>query len=235
MAGASVRFTPRNLSDLAWGQWLAEIEPELQGAMAKLREQSAACELTRAQMDYKTGSIPFATAVLLYTAVRHAKPTCIFEVGTFIGKSALAMALAADMNQNGAEIFTCDGSNDFHVPALTKTKITGFSKTTSTAALRQVAQTGKKLDFIHIDGRLAHEDFELLEAISDPKAVFALDDFEGIEKGVANHSSMRGRPFFQRHVLVYPPKDRLIERLGLLESSTTAFLLPSSALSYSPQ
>jgi predicted O-methyltransferase YrrM len=235
MTGASVRFTPRNLSDLAWGQWLAEIESELEDAMAKLREQSAACEATRPYMDYKTGSIPFASAMLLYTAVRHVKPICIFEIGTFIGKSTLAMALAADLNQNGAEIYTCDGSNDFHVPALTRTRITGFSKTTSTAALRQVAQTGKKLDFIHVDGRLAHEDFELLEAISDPKAVIALDDFEGIEKGVANHSSMRNRPFFQRHVLVYPPKEAVIERLGLIAPSTTAFVLPSSALSYSPQ
>ena len=70
MTGASVRFNPRNLSEMAWSQWLAEIEPELPDAMAKLREQSAACEATRPQMDYKTGSIPFVSAVLLYTAVR---------------------------------------------------------------------------------------------------------------------------------------------------------------------
>jgi hypothetical protein len=74
-----------------------------------------------------------------------------------------------------------------------------------------------------------------LEAISDPKVVIALDDFEGIEKGVANFSTMRGRAFFQRHVLIYPPRDRLIERLGLLTPSTAALVLPSSALNYSAQ
>jgi predicted O-methyltransferase YrrM len=235
MTGAKVRFNPRNLSDMVWEQWLAEIEPELEGAMAKLREQSTACELTRPQMDYNTGSVSFASAVQLYAAVRHVKPKCIFEVGTFIGKSGLAMALAADVNQNGAEIHSCDGSNDFHVPAVTRTKINGFPKTISTVALQQLSQAGKKLDFIHIDGRLATADFDLIEAMAEPHAVIALDDFEGIEKGVANHSIMRGRAFFQRHVLVYPPRDRLIERLGLLGASTTAFVLPSSALSYSPQ
>jgi predicted O-methyltransferase YrrM len=235
MSGANVRFTPLNLSELVWGQWLAEIEPEVPSAMAKLRELSAACELTRPQMAYNTGSIPFATAVLLYTAVRHVKPKFIFEIGTFIGKSALAMALAADANPGDAEIYSCDGSNDFHVPALTRTKIVGFPKTTSTTALGQIAQTGRKVDFVHIDGRLAHEDFDLLESVSDPKVVIALDDFEGIEKGVANFSTMRGRPFFQRHVLVYPPRDRLIERLGLLTPSTTALVLPSAALNYSAQ
>jgi hypothetical protein len=153
MSGVRIKFTPRNLSDLVWEHWLAEIEPELEGAMSLLREQSAACELTRAQMDYKTGSIPFATAVLLYAAIRNIRPTTVFEIGTFIGKSALAMAAAADRNEEVAEIYTCDGSNDFHVPALTQTRITGFPKATSTAALRELVQSGKKIDFAHAGNR----------------------------------------------------------------------------------
>ncbi len=235
MSGVRIKFTPRNLSDLVWSQWLGEVEAELDSATAKLKEQSAACEATRAQMDYKTGSIPFATAVLLYAAIRNIKPKSIFEIGTFIGKSALAMAYAADQNEEPAEIFTCDGSNDFHVPALAKTKIHGFPKSTSTAALRQLAQAGKKVDFAHIDGRPAAEDYDLLESIADPRIVLALDDFEGIEKGVANFSTLRGRKFFGQHVLVYPASDAILARIGLIAHSTTAYVIPLPAFTYAPQ
>jgi predicted O-methyltransferase YrrM len=235
MSGARVRLTPRNLSYLVWDQWLSTIEAEFDAAVARLHELSAACELTRTQMDYKTGSIPFSSAVLLYAAIRNLQPRTIFEIGTFIGKSALSMAAAADMNEVAAEIYTCDGSNDFHVPALTRTRIIGFPKTTSTAALRQVAQTGKKVDFAHIDGRLAQEDFDLLESIADPRIVIAIDDFEGIEKGVANYSILRGRAIFQHHILVYPAQDRTIEKLGLEAASTTALMLPFAALTYTAQ
>lgn len=235
MSGARIRLTPRNLSELILGQWLCEIEAELEPAVAKLRQQSAACEATRAQMDYKTGSIPFATAVLLYAAVRNVKPKTIFEIGTFIGKSALAMALAADENEEAAEIYTCDGSNDFHVPNVTRTKIIGFPKTTSTDALRSVAQTGRKIEFAHIDGRLAPEDFDLLESIADPRIIMALDDFEGIEKGVANFSTLRGRKFFNQHALVYPASETLLARIGLMTPSTTAYMIPIPALTYAPQ
>jgi predicted O-methyltransferase YrrM len=186
-------------------------------------------------MDYKTGSIPFATAILLYAAIRNIKPKTIFEIGTFIGKSALAMAFAADQNEEPAEIYSCDGSNDFHVPALTRTKINGFPKMTSTQALRQVAQTGRKVDFAHIDGRLAPEDYDLLESIADPRIVIALDDFEGIEKGVANFSTMRGRKFFAQHVLVYPASDAVLDRIGLIAHSTTAYVIPFQGFTYAPQ
>ena len=42
------------------------------------------------------------------------------------------------------------------------------------------------LDFVFLDGRIAAGDATYLLEIMSPKAVIVLDDYEGVEKGVAN-------------------------------------------------
>jgi hypothetical protein len=75
----------------------------------------------------------------------------------------------------------------------------------------------------------------MLETAADPRIVIALDDFEGIEKGVANFSTLRGRKFFGQHVLVYPASDEILARIGLIAHSTTAYMIPFAAFTYAPQ
>ena len=67
-------------------------------------------------------------------------PKTVFEIGTFIGRSAGAIAMAMDDNQTSdGNIFTCDESNDFLMDtSFFETKITPMPSTTSTAALRSV-------------------------------------------------------------------------------------------------
>lgn len=230
-----LRLTPRNLSDLIWSQWAEQMEPEMDVARGTLREMFDACEATRGGMSYNTGSITFSAAVALYVMVRQARPSTIFEVGTFIGKSTLAMGLALDKNGPGGNIYTCDGSNDFHLPKITQCGIHGFSKTMSTEALRQVAQKGVRIDMMHLDGRISAEDAALIESIADPNLALAIDDFEGTEKGVANISVLRARPFFKQHVLVYPMTDAMALRLGCVSRNTTALLVPASGLTFANQ
>jgi predicted O-methyltransferase YrrM len=235
MNNARLRLTPRNLTDLVWQQFLEDIEPGLDDAKLRLKEIFAACEQTRAQMDYNTGSITFSAALALYLLTRNIQPSCIFEVGTFVGKSTLAMALAIDENGNDARIFTCDGSNDYHLPQVARCQITGFSKTTSTQALTSLVKDNVRLDMMHIDGRISPQDLDMIEKIADPRIIIALDDFEGVEKGVANLSIMRGRPFFAQHALVYPMSRPMIERLGCHAGNTTALLVPMSAFTFTWQ
>jgi predicted O-methyltransferase YrrM len=235
MSDVQVRINPRNLSLILWEQWIGNIEEELPKARTELAAMFDACEATRSSMSYNTGSITFAAAILLYVATRNIRPSQIFEVGTFIGKSTLAMGLAVDRNGADGKIFTCDGSNDFKLPRLTKCAITGFSKTVSTSALQQVAAGGARIDFFHIDGRISAEDLEIIEHISDPRVVIALDDFEGIEKGVANLSLIKARPYFGQHVLVYPAADHVLARLGVSSGSTSALLFPLAALKFTNQ
>jgi predicted O-methyltransferase YrrM len=235
MANPRIRLNPRYLSDIAWDQWAEILEPELPAVRQMLADTDAACEAVRPMMAYNTGSVSFSTMMLLYVLVRNVKPGRIFEVGTFIGKSVLSMAHGCDRNGQPAEIYTCDGSNDFHVPKLSRTQIIGFGKSPSTAVLQLLAEKKLPLDLLHLDGRIGPQDIELLEKISDDKLVVVLDDFEGMEKGVANLMQLRQRPQFARHVLIYPPSSTLIGRMGLQSSSTTALLLPFSALQYTNQ
>jgi predicted O-methyltransferase YrrM len=179
MAKVQLRLTPSNLTDLVWQQWIEGAESELDEVRGQLKVMSARCEETRSLMSYNTGSIPFSSALALYLATRNLQPNCVFEVGTFIGKSTLSMGLAVDRNNNGGRIFTCDGSNDFHLPKISSCQIQGFSKTTSTAALTALVRDKVSVDMAHLDGRISAQDLDLLEKIADPRIVIALDDFEG--------------------------------------------------------
>jgi predicted O-methyltransferase YrrM len=235
MGNLRLRLTPKNLTDLVWLQWIEDIEPELDQAKAKLKEMFELCEQTRGKMDYNTGSITFSAALGLYIATRNVQPSGIFEVGTFIGKSTLAMALAVDRNGMGGQIFTCDGSNDFHLPGIAKCPVKGFPKTTSTNALSALAKMDARVDMVHFDGRISAQDLDLLEKIVDPRVVIALDDFEGMEKGVANLSIIRGRPFFSQHALIYPMSKLIIDKLVCHAPNTTAFLVPMPAFTFTWQ
>lgn len=229
------RLSPSDLANVLWLQWLENIEPELDQVISQLRQAFVACEKTRDQMDYQTGSISLSAALSLSLLVRNARPAAVFEIGTFIGKSTLSMALAMDAIGVSGRIFTCDGSNDFRVPRLSQTPIQGFPRTSSTEVLEKLKTEGVTLDMLHIDGRLGDRDAELIEQIMAPNAVVAVDDFEGTEKGVSVVSQLFTRPAFARHLLVYPMPAQAREAAGLLGSNSTAVLLPSSALSFPRQ
>ncbi len=235
MSDIRLRLTPRNLADLVWLQWISAIETEMSDMHAKLSGMFDACEQSRGKMDYNTGSISYSAAVALYIMTRNINPISVFEVGTFIGKSTLAMALAIDRNESNGRIFTCDGSNDFHLPKLTQCRIDGFPKTASAAALATLAANNTRIDMLHIDGRIGPQDIELIERTAESGVVIALDDFEGAEKGVANFSLIRGRPFFAQHMLIYPMSEKVADRLGCYSSNTTAMLIPMAAFTFTNQ
>ena len=57
---------------------------------------------------------------------------------------------------------------------------------------------------IHIDVRLQDQDFKLLDKIRSPEMIVALDDFEGLEKGMANYTKMHDKGLLESYQLVYP-------------------------------
>jgi hypothetical protein len=232
---APVRLTPRNLSCLVWQQFLEQVEFELPTIVSSLREVSARCEVVRSDAQYDTGSMLLGSAFSLYLAARVLRPHRVFEVGTFIGKSAIAMGLAMQHAGSTGDILTCDASNDITLPALTSTRIRQFPMTTSTAAIRQCLTEGIDADFLHIDGRLADEDSSLLSQFCTPDTVVALDDFEGMEKGVVNLMSLRRQPLFSRHVCIYPMPESLSRSHGAIGASLTALLIPATRFAFTNQ
>ena len=232
------RLSPSFMSDIIWRQIFENIEREFQGARGHIEDILAACDSTRTGMAYNTGSISLASAFSLYGLVRFVRPSTIFEIGTFIGRSTLSMAAAMDVSGDGGHIYTCDGSNDALLPpGKVKCPITTYPRTMSHDALQRFTQEGRQIDMLHIDGRIASADLDIITKHSNPRVVVALDDFEGNEKGVANLALMRTNPFFRRHALVYPAPDALMARLGsgILVPSLTAVLIPFESIIISAQ
>lgn len=224
-------LSPRVLAEVAWDRILISDEERLD-EMARLRRRLNGLEALRQKADYNTGSIAFAAAWCLYSLVRQFGASRIIEVGTFIGKSTIAMASAMDDDGAPGEVFTCDMSNRLDLPWDGQSRITQFQATGSTDMLKQL--TGS-FDFAFLDGRVSVADVEHLERLLTSDAIVALDDFEGMEKGVANLSVLRSRPRFANHALVYPAPTPLLRARGFTSYSLTAFLMPASRLQIAAQ
>ena len=54
------------------------------------------------------------------------------------------------------------------------------------------------------DGRLSDPDIAIISASMSQNTVVALDDFEGIEKGVLHALSLK-ETIFRDHILILPP------------------------------
>jgi predicted O-methyltransferase YrrM len=164
--------------------------------------------------DYNTGSLGYDDAIELYKLVRFFAPTVIAEVGTFIGVSTTVMSFAAPLKK----IYTCDMSN--HITLDIHRDVIQYHKQTSTQMFKDLAEKEVKVDLVYLDGRLSPDDFEPLNKIIHEKTVFVLDDFEGIEKGIAN-ALMLEHP---SRVLIYPRRD-----------NKTAVSLPVGLIQLVPQ
>ena len=156
-----------------------------------------------------TGSVSFATFWCLYAVVQAYKPKRVAEVGTYIGKSTLALV------SGGAEVHTCDYSNDVKLPF----KVNQYPMTSSTDMF---AKLQPAIDLLFLDGRLEPDDLGHIGRLLHSQSIVALDDFEGIEKGVAN--AMRFT--YQGAMLVYPPEREVLERHGIPDESTLALIVP---------
>jgi predicted O-methyltransferase YrrM len=179
-------------------------------------------EELREQADYNTGSLSDEDVYDLSALVRYFEPTVVCEIGTFIGRSTHTIA----DNMKAGVIWTCDGSNALDLPAPENKNVTirQFKKTSSTEMFAKAMTERQKFDLFYIDGRLSQRDIELMaECVDFTRAVIVLDDFEGVEKGVAN-ASMLLSSVAADFTLIYPKPGR-----------KTAVLLPFTRIRFVPQ
>lgn len=226
-----------DLSALFWNRLLRLRAWDLEATVGMMLGNNEACELDREQMDYKTGSIPLATAVWLFTLARHMKPKRAYEVGTFVGKSTLALAGGMD----GGVLFTCDASNDapYHLTSddqRNRTSIECHPKTTSTEMFAKIVAAADpdntcEGDLFFFDGRVMDDDLPLIGRLSHEKTIYAFDDFEGTEKGVANIARFPRKT----HALITPPAPTLLEPFGVVDRSTLALLVPAQLFRFTAQ
>jgi hypothetical protein len=162
------------------------------------------------------------------------KPKTVVEVGTYIGRSTYA--LSEGMTLAGVDeplIYTCDWNNDIAVendPAFTTspTVVYRYPRQSSTQMLEDLVLKKTPPDLFFLDGRLPEGDIELIKTLKHRDTFFALDDFEGLEKGVANYSLLQKLTPHFSHILVYPPDRETLARFGLRDQCTTALILPNT-------
>lgn len=202
------------LSEAIWSQ----IGASAHGVSNELLDQ---LERGRAQADYNTGSIGLLDILDLQSIVQHFQPMVVAEVGTFIGRSTAAMALAMP---KGGVIHTCDASNDIRLPELNPdVQVVQYPKKSSTEMFESLISVKDRLvDLFYIDGRLSPKDMRWVAELAHSTTVIVLDDFEGIEKGVANAMGLMQQ--FTNYALVYPRK-----------GGKTAMILPAALLQFTAQ
>ena len=194
-------------------------------------QESLSLEALRGQAEYNTGSISAFSAWGLFMLCRYFKVVRAIEVGTFIGRSTMSMAKAMNLN-GGGEIHTCDASNEISIVQHPPTQIIQYKKQTSTQMLTSLSGL---FDFAFIDGRLNESDVNCLAELLTDDAIIVLDDFEGIEKGVANLFNLRANSRFQKLFLIPPPGMEMAEKVGFTSRSLSAVLLPPSLISLTSQ
>ena len=135
--------------------------------------------------DGKTaGTINVDDFAILHMLVRTFKPRVVFEVGTWLGTSAMVIADGMRMNGSG-HVYTCD-QNSYY--ALDKayddiiTRLVGFSDT----VVKDIPDASK-VDMIFADGELTFGTLKALGPYMKDKTIIVTHDYEGIaEKGVTN-------------------------------------------------
>lgn len=230
-----IRINRARLTDLVWRTILDETS--LHGVMNReeLIAKSSALDELRRHAAYNTGSISTGAIWSLFAAVVFFRPQTVAEVGTFIGKSTFAMACGLDVcNKDGGQIFTCDFSNDIPLKFGTATRVQQYPMTASTDMFGDLRRKGVRCDLVLLDGRLPAEDLPVLGELLHQESVILLDDFEGIEKGVANAALLM--PSLQStHLLAYPPSSALLLEHGLHEACSVAMIIPRSLVEHTHQ
>lgn len=194
----------------------------------------------RDRADYNTGSIGPANAWCTYAVAKYFNPNNVAEVGTFIGCSTQALAYGMllgskkDTVESQRLILTCDLSND--IPLNDKPygiHIEQFPKKTSLEMFEYMHDRNIYADLINIDGRLSLEDLAIIDKVVHERTVFILDDFEGLEKGVANAFSLMS--VLKNYGLVYPPDKEILSKHGFTDYCNTALLIPLSIVQLTNQ
>lgn len=200
-----IRINRTRFSRLVWDNIFQGAESQI-SARQELADRLSTHDKLRVGAEYNTGSMSLDAMVALFSVAYFFKPKVIAEVGTFIGNSTYALVEGAE---NDCEMHTCDYSNNIDLsPYIHTLSLVQYPKTPSSVMFQKMLEQGKKVDLFFIDGRLSPGDIPLIEKLSKDTTVFALDDFEGVEKGVSNAGLLLSYNWVKLYYhLVYPPKD----------------------------
>lgn len=233
----TIKLSAHVLSDPFWYRVFEHAAPRRLDQGDDLFRDLGGLDGLSEKAQYKTGSISTSTQWVLFALAYQWRPEVVAEVGTYIGKSTIAIARGADAAGVASEVHTCDASNRMELPVLSKSRIVQYPGSSSTQMLTEMIEDGYagRVQLMHIDGRLGKDDIAPMAQLCAPDAIVALDDFTGIEKGVANLFNLRAAKAFANYVAFYPPGDQMMRRLGFHDRCTTALLAPRELIQLTAQ
>ncbi len=147
------------------------------------------------------GAVNIADYKILYLLVRVYKPKVIFEIGTWIGTSAMIMAEAMRANGTGGKIYTCD-HNHYYALDDSYSDIIVPINAFSAEALDQIPED-TKIDFVFADGELTFRTISKLKPLLTTEAIIATHDYTPPDdKGVLNVVRMQLSSMFTYHIFL---------------------------------
>ena len=163
--------------------------------------------------------------VMLYALIRHFGCKHAFEVGTYIGATAIAMNEAA--RKNGGICTTCDPVNFNALPPWSGIR---FINAGSSIALRTLYEEGYSIDFVFLDWMPDSHTLELIPKTCTGDAIFAVHDYTASDpKGQQVISALTGSPDFSKRDGQWFIPDATPCDLGSVKlNAATAFFLPRS-------
>jgi len=171
-------------------EYTIETESELRSFKKKILDLRKAGRIKYPELpsysdDLIHGTINSFDAEVLYFLIRKFKPKIVFEIGTWVGTSAMVMAEAIRRNDNGGKIYTCDINNYFLLGEEYSDIITAITEYSDVAIDKIPAE--EKIDFVFTDGELTFKTLRNLIERLNPDALIVTHDFVlPAEKGVLN-------------------------------------------------
>lgn len=162
----------------------------------------------------------------LYLLVRAFRRRNIFEIGTYVGSSAVAMNMAA--SEHGGTITTCDPADYGCIPPDSGIR---FLNMASAEALACLKAEGAQIDFVFADWLPCEETISLFNEMGTDDMIFTAHDYLPGDKGEEAVEAM------SRHYVrsdsgtwFFPDPEPVEVAPGLLIQQATAAFIPNRLL-----
>jgi len=190
------------------------------GLVEKLVEIRDHNVTSRARHGLPGGSTGNPDCAFLYLLVKAFQRRSIFEVGTYVGTSAVAMTLA------GGHVVTCDPEDYGCLPPGIR-----FMHMPDDEALRVLRREGASIDMVFADWVPSADAFSLINELSTPDFIFTAHDYGPGDKGEVCFHLMSEKYRRANECTWILPEVEPVEVIpGLLIEQTTAALIPNRLL-----
>ena len=172
---------------------------------------------SRARHGLAGGSTGNPDCGFLYLLVKAFACHSIFEIGTYVGTSAVAMTMA------GGHVTTCDPDNYDCLPPGIR-----FLNTTDSDALRVLRRESAMVDMVFADAVVSLDAIALLNEIGTEDMIFAAHDYAPGDKGEICVRLMSEHYRRAKECTWFLPEAEAIEVApGLLLERATAAMIPN--------